>query len=401
MRRAIVRMRKVPLLSSIVGVVASITPLGWAVASFGVVSLTAGIVGDWAELVAMGIVALVVVLSALVWSIGRSGHRVTLSLERTRVTVGERALGELTVSNPTTRSLPPTMVELPVGAGLAAFSAPRLGAGDNHSEPFGIATHQRGIITVGPATAVRGDALGLVRRTQTWSESTDLYIHPLTVSVNTTAIGFIRDVEGATTQELSSADVSFHALRDYTPGDDRRNIHWKTTARTGRLMVRQFEETRRAHLLLILDLDRDAWFDEEEFEEGVSAAASLVVATMRGALEVSMLTQAGTLKAPTPTKALDSLSGVDRLDGAERLPELARKAGAEVPQASVTVLITGSKTSLATIHTAMTQMPLTMVVASVRLDDDGTLDLRTVGGFPVVSVPSLDDFGMAVRKALG
>ena len=394
-------MRKIPLLSGIVGVVDSITPLGWGVAAFGAVSLTVGIVANWVEFVALGIVSLAVILAALVWSVGRSGHRVALSLERTRVTVGERALGELTVSNPTARFLPPTMIELPVGAGLATFSAPRLGAGIHHCEPFGIATHQRGIVAVGPATAVRGDALGLVRRTQTWSESINLYIHPLTVPVNTSAIGFIRDVEGATTQELSSADVSFHALRDYAPGDDRRNIHWKTTARTGRLMVRQFEETRRAHLLLILDLDRDAWLNEDEFEEGVSAAASLVVATMRGALEVSMITQVGALKAPTPTKALDSLSGVDRLDGAERLPELARKAGAEVPQASVTVLITGSKTSLSAIHTAMTQMPLTMVVASVRLDVDGQLDLRTVGGFPVVSVPSLNDFGMAVRKALG
>ena len=84
----------------------------------------------------------------------------------------------------------------------------------------------------------------------------------------------------STTQDLSSSDVSFHALRDYVAGDDRRNIHWKTTARTGRLMVRQFEETRRAHLLIVLDLDHEAWGSDEEFEDGVSAAASLARATM-------------------------------------------------------------------------------------------------------------------------
>ena len=39
--------------------------------------------------------------------------------------------------------------------------------------------------------------------------------------MNASTVGFIRDIEGATTQDLSSADVSFHALREYVPGDDR------------------------------------------------------------------------------------------------------------------------------------------------------------------------------------
>ena len=40
-------------------------------------------------------------------------------------------------------------------------------------------------------------------------------------------------------------------------------------------MVRQFEETRRAPLLIVLDLDDEAWASEDEFEDGVSGAASL------------------------------------------------------------------------------------------------------------------------------
>lgn len=50
---------------------------------------------------------------------------------------------------------------------------------------------------MGPATAVRGDSLGLVKRTQTWSDSTDLYIHPRTVRVSASAIGFIRDIKAS------------------------------------------------------------------------------------------------------------------------------------------------------------------------------------------------------------
>ena len=77
------------------------------------------------------------------------------------------------------------------------------------------------------------------------------------------------------TTDLSSADVSFHALRDYVPGDDRRHIHWKTTARTNKLMVRQFEETRRAHLAISLSINTEEYASEDEFELAISAAASI------------------------------------------------------------------------------------------------------------------------------
>lgn len=393
--------RAIPVLGSLLSLTEGITPLGWGILATGVVAMLAGWQHAWMEIAGIGTTFVVTVLIALIWSIGRSGYAIDLNLERTRVSVGERALGELTVTNPTSRALPAARIELQVGAGAASFTTTRLAAGDSHAEPFGIATTRRGIIPVGPASSVRGDALGLVRRTQTWSEATELYIHPRTVNVSATAIGFIRDVEGVTTQDLSSADVSFHALRDYIPGDDRRNIHWKTTARTGKLMVRQFEETRRSHLLIILDLDQDAWGSDEEFEDGVSAAASLARATMTESKEVSIVTQAGQLKTPSVMHALDSLSGVERVIAAERLPELTHKAGNDVPQASVAVVITGSRTAPNDMHVALAHLPLNMIVAAIRLDASQTLDLRTIGGFPVVTAPGLDDVSVAIWKALG
>ncbi|MEK8225714.1 DUF58 domain-containing protein [Oerskovia sp. M15] len=69
--------------------------------------------------------------------------------------------------------------------------------------------------------------------------------------------------------------MSFHALRDYVPGDDRRHIHWKTTARTGQLMVRQFEETRRSHLAVILSTRSEDYGHADEFELAVSSCGSL------------------------------------------------------------------------------------------------------------------------------
>ena len=86
-----------------------------------------------------------------------------------------------------------------------------------------------------------------------------------------------------------SSDVAFHALREYQPGDERRYIHWKSTAKTGTFMVRQFEETRRSHLVVALTLATGDYASEEEFELAVSVAGSLGVRAIRDGRTVSVV----------------------------------------------------------------------------------------------------------------
>lgn len=400
-RRVIDALRRVRGVGVLMRLGSSLTPLGWGTTLVGAGAALAGSLASWVEAAVLGFTCLSLVALSLLWSLGRAGHAVALRLANTRVTVGEKALGALTVTNPTSRRLRATMVELCVGAGANSFLCPPLGRGESHEEVFAIATTRRGIVAVGPASTIRGDSLGLVRRVQTWSDATELYIHPRTVAMNASTVGFIRDIEGATTQDLSSADVSFHALREYVPGDDRRAIHWRSTARIGTLMVRQFEETRRSHLLIVLDLDTDAWASDDEFEIGVSAAASMARAALVDAKEVSVHTQAGHLKTPTPMHAMDSLSGVERVLGAERISALTQRAGTEASQASTAVVISGSRTHLADLHAALTRLPLDMVITGVRIDMDSDFELRTLGNTPVVVAPTLDDFAIGMWKALG
>ena len=400
-RRVIDALRRVRGVGALMRLGSSVTPLGWGTTLVGAGAALAGSLASWVEAAVLGFTCLSLVALSLLWSLGRAGHTVALRLANTRVTVGEKALGALTVTNPTSRRLRATKVELCVGAGANSFLCPPLGRGESHEEVFAIATTRRGIVAVGPASTIRGDSLGLVRRVQTWSDATELYIHPRTVAMNASTVGFIRDIEGATTQDLSSADVSFHALREYVPGDDRRAIHWRSTARIGKLMVRQFEETRRSHLLIVLDLDTDAWASDDEFEIGVSAAASMARAALVDAKEVSVHTQAGHLKTPTPMHAMDSLSGVERVLGAERISALTQRAGTEASQASTAVVISGSRTHLADLHAALTRLPLDMVITGVRIDMDSDFELRTLGNTPVVVAPTLDEFAIGMWKALG
>ncbi len=76
-----------------------------------------------------------------------------------------------------------------------------------------------------------------------------------------------------------TTEGDFYGLRDWRPGDSRRWIHWRTSARRGSLMVRQFEEPRNEDLTLLIDLWRPAKLsdhDEENIELAVSFAATIV-----------------------------------------------------------------------------------------------------------------------------
>lgn len=392
---------RIPVVGRLRPIGVAITRLGWAVWWSALLSLSIGLYLSWTEAIATGVLSLMIFLLGVLSSVGRGGQQVEVSLERQRVVAGEHALGEVTVINPTNRAFGTTRIDLRVGEAIASFTAPRLAAGEEHREAFAISTYRRGVVKVGPARCVRGDALGLLLHAKASSEVLDLFVHPRTVRISSSAVGFIRDVEGATTQDLSSTDVSFHALRDYAPGDDRRNIHWKTTARTNTLMVRQFEETRRAHLLIVFDLDEEAWEDDYEFELGVSAVASLVRVTMGDSKETSIVTQGGRLKTPTAVHALDALAGIERLSVAERLVSFTHRALTEVPQASVVIIVTGSRTSISDLHSALVKLPVSLLIAALRITPNTELESRTIAGVPVLGLPDLDALETAMRKVAG
>jgi uncharacterized protein (DUF58 family) len=72
-------------------------------------------------------------------------------------------------------------------------------------------------------------------------------------------------------------DGEFYALRDWRAGDSRQWIHWRTSARRGNLMVRQFELNRTQDLTLLVELwqpeDADPRHDDD-VERVVSFAAT-------------------------------------------------------------------------------------------------------------------------------
>lgn len=67
----------------------------------------------------------------------------------------------------------------------------------------------------------------------------------------------------------------FRNLRDYRPGDDPRDVHWRSSARLGVPLVREYERERAETLWICLDQSRGRAQDAEAEEEMVEVAASL------------------------------------------------------------------------------------------------------------------------------
>jgi len=373
--------------------------LGWVVLAATVLLWTAGQSWGWQEAKSAALVAFLLFLFAVAFILGRSAYGVVLDMSRTRVAVGDDAVGSIAVSNTSSRPLLPADLELPVGSNTAVFHLPRMKPAQVHEDLFTIPTARRAVIVVGPVRSVRADPLHLLRRRVLWTDPVDLYVHPKTTPLSGSAAGFIRDLEGMPTTELSSADVSFHALRDYVPGDDRRHIHWKTTARTNKLMVRQFEETRRAHLAISLSINTDEYESEAEFELGISVAASIGRQAIREQRELDVLTQKGPLRCETGRNLLDDMTSIVGAPMRRTAVDLARTLADTVPNASVVFFVVGSGVTATQLRSAAASVPAGVRSLAVRVQAGAAAARANIADLTVLTIGDLDDLALVLRKA--
>lgn len=381
-------------------VLATISTLGFVVLGTAVLLWILGASYGWQEAKVAALLATVLLLIAIAFVLGTSMYAVKLDLARTRVAVGEHAVGSIAVENTSPRTVLPAALELPVGRATALFHLPTMKPGEIHEDLFTIPTTRRAVITVGPVRSVRADPLHLLRRQVLWTDPTDLFVHPRTTSLDGPAAGFLKDLEGLTTKDLSNSDIAFHALRDYVPGDDRRHIHWKTTARTGKLMVRQFEETRRSHMAVALSVNTDEYENDDDFELAISAAASLGRQAIKEHRELSVITQRGPIRCETGKNLLDDMT---RLLGHNRRGtsvDLARTLTDAVPNASVVFFVVGSKVTPAQLRSAAASVPPGVRAFAVRCFTGEKSARANIADLTVLTLGDLSDLSMVLRKAI-
>ncbi|MBH0010321.1 DUF58 domain-containing protein [Salinibacterium sp. SWN1162] len=391
-----------------------ITPVGWVVLVLIPLTLIVGYSIAWEELVVVGFALIVIALMAAVYLLGRSHLSISLRVEHQRVVVGESATGEVHGENEGKHRSFGVVAEIPVATTVAEAVLPSLRPGGTAAHEFVIPTQRRGVITVGPVRTVRADPVGLVRRELVWTDSAEIFVHPRTISIPSVSTGLIRDLEGNPTRDLANNDISFHALREYVRGDERRNIHWKSTARTGRYMVRQFEETRRSHLVIALSLASADYDNEYEFEMAVSVAGSLGAQAIRDARSVTVVASAQTpqfakrkifavraLSTLTGTRLLDDLTRVQSAETALRLIDLARVTSEQTNGVSVAFLICGSTVTPQQLRAASTKFAANIEVVAIVCDPEAIPGLRRVAGLSVLTIGYLEELKRALSRSAG
>ncbi|MBN1202652.1 MAG: DUF58 domain-containing protein [Anaerolineae bacterium] len=118
---------------------------------------------------------------------------------------------------------------------------------------------RRGEYTLGPMTVVSGDPFGLFQFPREIAATSSIIVYPPTVPVHrfATPIGTLSGGE-AVRRRAHFITTNAAGVRDYQPGDSFNRIHWRSTARKDRLLVKEFELDPLADVWLFLDLSRSS-----------------------------------------------------------------------------------------------------------------------------------------------
>jgi uncharacterized protein (DUF58 family) len=104
--------------------------------------------------------------------------------------------------------------------------------------------------------------------------------------------------------------TEFHQLREYRQGDPQRAVDWKATARTARLIAREYEEEKDQRVLLVIDCGRRMASKDDDlshFDHTLNAALLLAHVALRQGDAVGMLTMGGVQRYLEPRKSIGAV----------------------------------------------------------------------------------------------
>jgi len=266
-------------------------------------------------MVAVGVVLLPFAAALFArWS--RQRLRIRRRLSDTRVQPGQRVNVELEVENQTLGQTSFLLVEdrLPSQLGRSArLVIASLPPKARQRVRYSITPHQRGRYVLGPLTVDLSDPFALTKLRVEFDEREELVVTP---EVEVLAGGpdspFGMTSGLAMAKHLFRTGDEFYTMRAYIEGDDLRRIHWPSVARSGELMIRQDESTRRSTAVLFMDT-RDSAVGQTHtpsFEKVVSVSASLGILLLRYGFSLKMATTQMPPQRVGEEGLLDALAGV-------------------------------------------------------------------------------------------
>jgi uncharacterized protein (DUF58 family) len=279
---------------------------------FGLLAVLAGLVlAAWnSQLVIVIVLGLVLSTAGLtkLWSryslLGVSCQRV---LDQRRAFPGEYIELKLRLANRKLLPLPWIQVddEIPVGF------APDISLTEGKRHGFGLLSknaallwytgiswrhrlycHKRGYYRLGPITITSGDIFGFYPRSVAGPAAEHVIVYPRIFPISQLGIPSLYPLgETVAERRIFEDPTRVAGVREYMPHDSLRRIHWKATARRNALQVKVYEPSTTLKVAIFLAVDsfhnRDA-SDEDDFELGISTAASIAERITRQSSQVGL-----------------------------------------------------------------------------------------------------------------
>jgi uncharacterized protein (DUF58 family) len=331
----------------------------------GAISTVTGLILGVLDLQRVGVLLLVLPIPAwLAVRQARSNLRIGHAVNPARIEAGERAEVRLMLGNPHSLGTGPLRITETVPGGRSVrFSVAGVRGRQRRAVAYPIPALRRGRYAVGPTTVIASDPFGLVIADTRSTDTAELIVQPRRDELAPLILPVAwRDGAATLSHSVGVGGSDDASVREFRHGDDLRKIHWRSTARTGAMMVRQEERPWHGETLVLLDTRVHAYpgatseaRESDSLEWAVSAAASIACHIAERGRKVSLVSGDGRVAHDDSASILDLL--------AETRPAL---------RADLSPLLTalnglGRETSVFAILAAYDQAALTELAAHPRV----------------------------------
>jgi uncharacterized protein (DUF58 family) len=380
-----------------------LTKNGWAFVALSALCVGLGLQLNYRELMILGGGFLLCLVFAGLWLALRPRIDVHREIIPSRVEEGDGSAGVIHVENLARRRCPPVVAIEAFAGGTITIPLPGISGGDTFTSSYLLPANRRGCYAVGPLRVAHSDPLRLVDFTQSYGAEATLWVHPRIHRMSPVPTGRTEELEGPTSAGSPRGGIAFHSLREYEPGDDLRLIHWRSTARLDKLMVRHTVITNEPKIMVLLDTSSES-YRGDRFEDAVRIAASLVIACVDHRYPTELRTTGGLRGSIDPTGAglhdvMDKLASVAATADDPGLPELIKLAAKREQGVSLGV-VTGQPARDRAQAVGRVRGRYQMVTC-VQLAEEGLGGPLTIPGALCVSADTSDELAVVWKRRIG
>lgn len=262
----------------------SLTARGRGFVAGGVTAAIAGIILGERDLVRIGfLVALLPLVTAGLTSLANNRLSLTRTLAATQIEVGhtmEVQLDLVNVGSATGLLLIEEQVPWALGQ-RPRFVIDAMQPGWHRQVSYSVRAEVRGIYEIGPMRIRIADPFGMLALNRTFARTSSLVVIPVAEPLPAISMAGAWSGTGDNRpRPFSTGSAADVAVREYRRGDDLRRVHWRSTARTGELMVRREEQPWQSRCTLFVDNRHGSHRGsgpDSSLERAITVAASIAV----------------------------------------------------------------------------------------------------------------------------